>query len=101
MKQEFTIALESEANGTFLQGYVQADYRKLKEIFGEPTESDGYKSDAEWIIRLKSGEVATIYNYKDGKNYRGDEGLTLDQITDWHIGGKNPSVVEAVKEILQ
>ena len=99
--KNFTTVSPNEANGTFLQGYIQADYRKLKEIFAEPTESDGYKSDAEWIIKFDSGEIATIYNYKDGKNYCGDDGLTLDQIKHWHIGGKSPEVVSYIEDILK
>ena len=37
-------------NGTSLKGYVSADYKTICKVFGEPTESDGYKTDAEWMI---------------------------------------------------
>lgn len=82
------------ATGTSLQGYINVDYKKLVEVFGEPNgEDDGYKVDSEWIIFTLAG-VATIYNYKDGKNYLGEEGLEVEEITDWHIGGKDKEVVE-------
>ena len=29
----------------------------------------------------------TIYNYKDGINYRGLLGIPVEQITHWHVGG--------------
>ena len=80
----------SKVNGTSLKGYVDVSYATLIEMFGEPLEGDGYKTDAEWVIAFKrnGGTVyATIYNYKDGRNYCGEEGLDVEDITDWHIGG--------------
>jgi hypothetical protein len=100
---------EINVNGTSLQGYVSTTYEKLVETFGEPTNSDGYKSDAEWeieFIEVSDDEVivkrtaATIYNWKDGKNYNGCNGMDVEDITDWHIGGNNKDVVKFVKEIL-
>ncbi|HAT65157.1 MAG TPA: hypothetical protein DCS66_11235, partial [Flavobacteriaceae bacterium] len=43
------------SNGTCLQGYINAHYYDLLETFGEPTESDGYKVDAEWYIEFEDG----------------------------------------------
>lgn len=74
--------------GTSLQGEVDISYNDLIKLFGQPHEGDGYKVDAEWIIETPFG-VATIYNYKTGKNYLGpDEGADVKDIRDWHIGGK-------------
>jgi hypothetical protein len=89
-----------DLNGTHLQGYVITTFAKLIEIFGEPMEGDGYKVDAEWGIEFDDGSVATIYNYKDGKNYCGDEGLDVKDISDWHIGGLDKSVVEKIKSFV-
>jgi hypothetical protein len=90
----------NKLNGTCLQGYVDANYADLCEKFGEPTDSDGYKVDAEWLIEFADGTVATIYNYKDGKNYCGEEGLDVEDITDWHIGGKSKNALWLVEAAL-
>lgn len=90
---------EINVSGTSLVGYVNTTYSKLFEKFGEPFD-DGYKTDAEWEIEFSDGKVATIYNWKNGKNYNGSEGLDLDDITEWHIGGFDNSVVERIQKIL-
>ena len=90
------------ANGTSLQGYIEVKYSKLAEIFGHPNNSeyDDYKSDAEWVIAFNDGTVATIYNYKDGKNYRGDQGLDVEDITHWHVGGHDKKALSHVQKAL-
>ena len=85
---QFKKAPQSLINGTCLQGYINTSYRDLVECFGEPhCDGDGYKVDAEWMLRFEDGTVATIYNWKDGKNYCGEDGLAVEDITEWHIGG--------------
>lgn len=99
-------ALGGEANGTHLRGEIECSYADLVAVFGEPNrEGDGYKVDAEWTLTFSrldglTTSVATIYNYKDGKNYLGDEGLPVSDITDWHIGGKDPEVVGLVSSMV-
>jgi len=81
---------ESLLNGTSLQGHAHTTYSKLVDTFGLPhSDGDGYKVDAEWVLLFSDGTVATIYNYKDGKNYEGENGLAVEDITDWHIGGND------------
>jgi hypothetical protein len=88
------------ANGTSLQGDTENTYAELVAKLGEPnTEGDGYKTDAEWVVLTTQG-IATIYNYKTGKNYNGDEGQATKDITDWHIGGHDKFVVGCVKKAL-
>jgi hypothetical protein len=87
--------------GTCLQGYITVSYSTLKRIFGKPTVGDGHKTDAEWEIEFADGTVATIYNYKDGKNYCGSEGTAKTKITEWHIGGKAQKAVELVTELIR
>ena len=81
--------------GTSLLGYVNVSYATLVELFGDPftgDDVDGYKTDAEWHVEIDKGNKDTgfvaIYNYKDGKNYLGADGLNVADITDWHVGGR-------------
>lgn len=89
-----------DINGTHLMGEIDTSYERLVEVLGKPQEGDGYKVDAEWCLKFNNGLVATIYNYKDGKNYNGSEGLETEAITDWHIGGLDKQVVSLVHKII-
>lgn len=91
--------MSNKSVGTSLQGHVDASYDDLVKTFGQPGSGDGYKVDAEWVIETSAG-VATIYNYKDGKNYCGHSGLPVEKIRDWHIGGHSPTVVSIICERL-
>jgi hypothetical protein len=77
---------------TCLQGVIYADYSVLVKLFGKP-QPGGDKSDAEWVIQSNKLDfngrplVATIYNWKNGKNYLGDEGEATENITRWNVGG--------------
>lgn len=83
--------------GTSFKGYLLATYQDLVTIFGEPiTHTENYKVDAEWIIDTPHG-VATIYNYKNGKAYLGDEGVPVEAICEWHVGGRNIEAYSWVK----
>ena len=78
-------------NGTHGLGQIHATYAQLVSTFGEPLKEgfDDYKSDAEWLVQFEDGTVATIYNWKNGKNYCGsEEGIPTQDIDDWHIGGR-------------
>lgn len=89
-KKEFQkrVKLASPGGGC-LNGYLDISYAKLVELLGEPNAGgDMYKTDAEWAIEF-DGDHFSIYNYKDGKNYLGGDGLDVEDIRDWHIGGNN------------
>jgi len=92
---EYKVMMEpAPIAGTSLKGYFPDDttYANLVNVFGEPNaKGDEYKVDAEWQGTI-DGDVFTIYNYKTGKNYLGDEGQEVADITDWHIGGKAKEV---------
>lgn len=78
-------------NGTSLQGYITCSYDTLVEVFGEPSNGDGYKTQAEWTG--KSGDtVFTIYDWKENQG--------IYDVTDWHIGGHGRSAVEVVHSIV-
>ena len=94
--------VEDEAcNGTCLQGEITASYEDLVEAFGEPTEGDEYKTDAEWCVKFADGTIATVYNWKNGLNYCGPaEGTQTRKITDWHIGGFSLDAVARVHVVM-
>lgn len=90
MKIESIEGPDSRSNGTSLRGYINGTYDELVEVFGEPiAATDDYKSDAEWLLILNDDVVVTIYNYKSGKNYLGANGLNVEDIDRWHVGGKS------------
>ena len=86
--------------GTSLVGYIDCSYDKLLKTFGPPQGTDEYKVDAEWSIKFKDGRVATIYNYKTGKNYLGEKGKAVENIYRWNVGGNNRSAIKDIEEIL-
>jgi len=87
--------------GTSLQGYVDVSYKELVAKFGRPSDGDGYKVDAQWAVKFEDGTVATIYNYKDGKNYNGRSGTPKTKIRDWHVGGTNKLALTYVMKALR
>jgi hypothetical protein len=82
-------------NRSSMMGGIDISYDALVDLFGEPkVKTDEYKTDAEWNLSFHNEDdervgFATIYNYKDGKNYLGSSGLDVKDIRDWHVGGSN------------
>lgn len=93
--------LNSLATGTSYKGEMEITYRRLVKAFGKPTITGSMdnKIEAEWVLLTPEG-IATIYNWKDGKNYLGEEGHEVKDILDWHIGGHNKGVVGYVRKAL-
>ena len=93
----------TNVGGTFLQGYIKATYEQLLKTFGEPHDPNGdnYKTDVEWAFEFADGTVATLYNWKNGKNYLGAEGLELNDIYEWNVGGNSDKAVAKLLEKLR
>lgn len=95
--------LSDMVTGSGFKGEIKTTYQNIVNKFGKPhfneEDSGDNKVAREWVIDTPDG-IATIYNYKDAKNYLGEEGKNPEDITDWHIGGKNNEVVEHIKEAL-
>ena len=87
-------------SGTSYKGCIKISYANLVAILGEPSKADGYKVDAQWTIRFKDKTIATIYNYKTGKNYLGAAGIPTVDIVDWNIGGATQKSVEKIRKLL-
>jgi hypothetical protein len=89
------------ANGTSYALEIDIAYRTIVKLFGLPNgDHDGYKVDAEWVIETPDG-VATIYNYKTGRNYLGKDAPATSQIRDWHIGAKDIKAAKWVHVALE
>tara|TARA_R100001594_G_C3995358_1_gene253361 strand:+ start:540 stop:836 length:297 start_codon:yes stop_codon:yes gene_type:complete len=93
----------TNVGGTHLQGYLRASYEQLLKAFGKPNPDlcDNYKTDVEWAFKFADGTVATLYNWKNGKNYLGKEGLELNDIYEWNVGGFDEKSVTKLKEKLK
>lgn len=88
-------------NGTSLQGYLKVDINDIIALMGDPDSepSGDLKVEWEWVYKIE-GEVVTIYNYKDGPLYSEDENITINDITDWHVGGRTEKVIDLLREYL-
>lgn len=97
--ENYVTGNDLDAVGTFYVGELNTSYERLVEVFGEPYKYEPIeKSDVEWIIKFDTGEIATIYNWKNGVNYLGEEGLPPEDIKDWNIGGYTKDVVQLVSD---
>ena len=76
-----------KTSGSSYMGCLKLNYYDILNKLGGSQESDGYKVDAEWSVEFDDGTVATLYNWKDGRNYCRGQGLDLHQIEEWHVGG--------------
>jgi len=65
-KQEaaFKLNKEAGADGTSLRGNVTISPKRLTEVFGQPSESDGYKVSGDYTFTSHSGDVFNLYDWK-------------------------------------
>mgnify|MGYP001567990550 CR=1 FL=1 len=104
---EFKVLADSgRILGTGFRAYMDIGYADLVATLGEPLAGDGYKVDAEWIVEFPGGTaefpepiLATIYNYKTGRNYLGPTAPATEDIRDWHIGGRDQRATDRVAEL--
>jgi hypothetical protein len=102
-KQKDNMKKTNQTSGTHLQGTVETSYDNLVKIFGEPhlKGETGNKTDVEWAFKFDDGTISTIYNWKDGLCYQGDDGDPVETITDWHVGGMHKDALTKVKEKIE
>ena len=90
-----------DTGGTYLQGHIDTTYENIVSVLGKQHHNgDDYKTDAEWNIKFEDGTIATLYNWKNGKNYCGEEGCELEDITEWNIGGHSPRARDLLFNLL-
>jgi hypothetical protein len=71
------------------QGLVDATYRRLTAVFGDPNvPGDGKKVHREWRVHTPDGD-ASVYDYQ----HQDDPADTPDAAITWHVGGQNPRIV--------
>lgn len=86
--------------GSGFAGSINCTYDHLVNTFGEPMiPTDGYKTSAEWHIEVRRNDkllgVVSIYDYKQHNNYTKD-GTETEDITEWHVGGRDSFVTGEV-----
>jgi hypothetical protein len=85
-------------SGSCFQGQITCPFSLLVTLFGEPDTGDPSKVDAFWSVLFDDGVTATIYNWKNGRNYCG--GPEVEHITKWNIGGYEKAAVDNIKGIM-
>ncbi len=85
--------IESSRKDTTYRATIEASYQDLVEVWGEPAKGDGYKTEAEWVIRPAGKAVITIYNYKTSRAYA-DKNPEIKDLREWHVGGHSADVVD-------
>lgn len=90
----YTIVDSREADGTCLAGYLPAvTYHQIVAKLGKGESCDDGKVRRQWTIRLASGKVATIYDWK--------EHAPLSALTYWHVGASWYDAIEARYETVR
>ena len=83
---------------------INVDAAVLINLFGNPigySKDPMLKTDWGWTLEFENGEYLYLYDYKVGKNYRGEEdGLDLFEIDHWHIGGNNMGLATNLKQLI-
>jgi len=93
MKQ-FKQSNKSPVGTSFHDDVINTTVNKLIKVLGKPQcdSNDGRdKINFEWNMELADGNVFTVYDYKEYRK------LDLDEIIEWHIGGKHPDVTGRAK----
>lgn len=88
---------KSTGNTSFHNTEIDATPNQLKKIIGDPQHicNDGSdKTNMEWEMETETGEVFTIYDWKEYKP------LKPNQTYSFHIGGSSSRVTEKAKEEL-
>ncbi len=91
--------IETGKKDTSYRATIEASYQDLVEVWGEPSKGDGYKTEAEWVIRPAGKSVITVYNYKNSRayDYKYPE---IKDVREWHIGGHNTDVVDRLLKMM-
>jgi len=84
----------AETNGHHFAGHIGKTYNDMVKILGNPRKGRSVKSDFEWMVKLESGEIATIYNVNAGRKNKGLPPARM--VISWHIGARSAAVGKEV-----
>ena len=95
----YIVSIKVDVNCTHYQAELGITYQELVNKLGEPVLTgnrfEGDKTQAEWWIEgyVDGVEkiVATIYDWKEIRS--------RENVTDWHIGGRNEDAIKLIKNI--
>lgn len=90
---------KSRKEGSCYRATIEASYQDLVEVWGEPGKGDGYKTEAEWVIRPTRNSVITIYNYKNSRAYDWNN-PEITAVREWHIGGHSADIVDRLLNMM-
>ena len=86
---------QSGVGTSFHSVTFKATVNELRGILGKPTCDENTGDDKinfEWVMETESGEVFTVYDWKE---YRV---ISENEEIEWHIGGKNEAVTITARE---
>ena len=88
---------QSISGTSFYGSTIEATVNQLINICGQPYDDSNTGEDKvnfEWNLQTYSGDVFTIYDWKE---YRI---IGLDEVIEWHIGGRNEIItIQAYNEL--
>ncbi len=97
--------------GGSLQGECLISPARLVEVFGKPSESDGYKVSGEYTFHNpETGEAFTLYDWKSTTlydDYEGNPAPTPEEFWasteqyPFHIGGRGNRDIDQIKEAVE
>tara|TARA_R100000808_G_C2143043_1_gene150799 strand:- start:1042 stop:1320 length:279 start_codon:yes stop_codon:yes gene_type:complete len=87
--------------GTFKVGDLHATIDQLIAAFGEPVDTFDNKTDWLWSLTFPDGTIATIYNWKNGPSYTGDDSIRVFDIERWSVGGRDSRAFDLVSEAIE
>jgi hypothetical protein len=68
----YTRAELDAIDGTHLQTYIDATYKELVALLGQPYEGDNYKVSGQWVMQDPEGNIVTVYDWKSTRLYDPD-----------------------------
>jgi len=106
MGSNFKINKQADTTKTTEQGRIEISPKRLTEVFGQPSVSDGYKTSGQYVFTSESGDVFTLYDWKSTSLYD-DEMVSPEEFwdeigqVDLEIGATSKNGVQEFKSFLE